>query len=628
MTTKGKLEKSIGAILAVALILSLFMMHPTSSSSSSTNVYVDPPNITFYTDTTTVGTHFNISVKVSNVTNLYGWQVKLYFDPTQIEAAKAWIPSNDPAYVFYGRTTFSVGPIIDNVTGYVMLASIITVGSTFNGSGLLTKIEFVIMLAPTKFGSVSSVLNIDNAQTKLSDPGAGEIATSKTNGSYSYNWAVPTMNPYLAVDPTTTTFGPYPPSAVGEQFDIKVYIKELDAVWGLTNATIWVDYNTTLIDTEVANVTIAPAWEYAEVNVIHGTIDYVKIFVNTSAFLYGDVLVATIKFKIMYQGTYPAVDISPLSLNGTLFDHILEIPQRPEVEGQVRINGFSTAYHDIAITNITVSSRRVTKGEVVTMTVTLENQGNFTENFTLYITCGQTRNLTLAPQTSTITIFYLDTSNWTEGNHTLWALVPPCFGDQDPYDNIYIDGVLEVIYGVHDVAIISVTAAKTVVGQGYTVEIRVKIANEGNFNETFYVKLHGQGVWEWPIGGQMITLSGGATKTLVFLGETRIYGNITLPKGNYTIIAEAFPVPGETDIMDNTLTDGSVVVAMVGDISSDIPGVPDGKVDMVDMYEIAKRFGLNYPDPRFVPNYDVDGDYKIDMVDMWIVAKEFGKIEP
>jgi len=184
----------------------------------------------------------------------------------------------------------------------------------------------------------------------------------------------------------------------------------------------------------------------------------------------------------------------------------------------------------------------------------------------------------------------------------------------------YVDDV-SITFLVHDIATTNITISKTVIGQGYSVSINITVGNHGDCAETFNLTAYANTT---VIRTQTVdNMLNGTSTVLTFTWNTT-----DIAKGNYTISALADTVLGENDTTDNTLIDGWVIVAMVGDISSDVPGVPDGKVDMVDMWEVAKRFGLNYPDPRFVPNYDVDGDTKIDMVDMWIVAKEFGKTDP
>jgi hypothetical protein len=66
-------------------------------------------------------------------------------------------------------------------------------------------------------------------------------------------------------------------------------------------------------------------------------------------------------------------------------------------------------------------------------------------------------------------------------------------------------------------------------------------------------------------------------------------------KGNYTLSAYAWPVPGETDISDNNFTGGWVFVSMVGDLTGGSANVwdfvPDGKCDGKDVSVLAKCFG-------------------------------------
>lgn len=101
-------------------------------------------------------------------------------------------------------------------------------------------------------------------------------------------------------------------------------------------------------------------------------------------------------------------------------------------------------YRDIAIINIT-APKTVMQGHIVRIAVTLENQGELTENFTLYASFCVSLDHTLAPKTSTTITYSVDTSSIPLGNYTLWAYVLPCFGDQDTNDNIYVDGVLKVV---------------------------------------------------------------------------------------------------------------------------------------------------------------------------------------
>ncbi len=173
---------------------------------------------------------------------------------------------------------------------------------------------------------------------------------------------------------------------------------------------------------------------------------------------------------------------------------------------------------------------------------------------------------------------------------------------------------------VSDVAVINVATSKTVVGQGQSLNINVTVENQGDSSETFDVTVYANAT---EIETQAITLSSGSSTTATFTWST-----ISFARGNYTISAYAWPVPGETDTTDNTRTDGNVIVAMVGDVAGigTYPNtLPDGKVDIKDLAAIAKCYGANYPDPRYYTNYDLNGDGKIDIKDLAMAAKNYGK---
>jgi hypothetical protein len=177
-------------------------------------------------------------------------------------------------------------------------------------------------------------------------------------------------------------------------------------------------------------------------------------------------------------------------------------------------------------------------------------------------------------------------------------------------------------YPNHDIAVSDIILQKTIVGQGYTCKINVTLTNQGDFTESFNVALYANATL---IGTSSINSLAEKTSTVA----TFIWNTTGFAKGNYTISTSASVVPDEIYIADNTLTDGWVIVAMVGDVNGP-DGWPDGKVDMIyDIRSVAKLFGVVYPDPRYNPNYDINGDGKIDMInDIRTVAKHFGDVDP
>jgi len=178
---------------------------------------------------------------------------------------------------------------------------------------------------------------------------------------------------------------------------------------------------------------------------------------------------------------------------------------------------------------------------------------------------------------------------------------------------------------VHDVATTNVTPFKTIVGQGYSLDINITIANKGDFTEVFNVSVfYDDTAIILPDGKNYTTttLTSGNSTTLTLTWNTTGFA-----KGNYTIKAYAIPVPGETDTTDNKMTDGWVIVAMVGDITG-LFGVPDGIVDIFDLVYLATSYGATKGEPKYKPNADINNDGIIDIFDLVALATHYGETDP
>jgi hypothetical protein len=104
-------------------------------------------------------------------------------------------------------------------------------------------------------------------------------------------------------------------------------------------------------------------------------------------------------------------------------------------------------------------------------------------------------------------------------------------------------GFFSNVKPIHDVAVISLVVPATVVIGQLVSNINVKVANEGNFTETFNVKVYTNTTL---IETQTsITITSGDRTTLTFNWNTT-----DLTEGNYTITAEAILV-GDADLTNN-----------------------------------------------------------------------------
>jgi len=163
----------------------------------------------------------------------------------------------------------------------------------------------------------------------------------------------------------------------------------------------------------------------------------------------------------------------------------------------------------------------------------------------------------------------------------------------------------------YDVTTTNVTPLKTVVGQGFSTQVDVNVTNKGDFTETFNVTAYANTT---VIGSENVTLTAGSSATVTFTWDTTGF-----TKGNYTISAYAWPVPGETDTADNNMTGGMVLVTLVGDVNG------DRKVRVDDILAVATAFGSNWGEPKYSPNLDINDDLKIRIDDVLAAATHFGQ---
>ena len=272
-------------------------------------------------------------------------------------------------------------------------------------------------------------------------------------------------------------------------------------------------------------------------------------------------------------------------------------------------------FHDIAVNSVTPSKIFVVAGETISVDVEVENQGDYTETFTVdvYYDGNSIDSLTatLTAGTSQTLTFSWDTTNVPKGVYTLKAAAAVVPNEIETFDNTFTS-IVQVTVAVHDTAIAFVIPVQTVVGQGLDVTIAVEVINQGDFTETFDLTVYANATL---IQTKTINLESKYNMLVTFTWNTQ-----AAAIGNYTIGAHATPVPGETDTADNTLIDGWVLIhTLLGDLNGDCV------VNIMDIAIVAQAFGSNPGHPRWNPIADLDGNNNVNIIDISIVAKEYGK---
>jgi len=361
--------KPLAMVTLVMLVLSVFAIFPNVHAVPTPTISLTPSSNIYTTDTAYVGYKFNVTVSCSDVPSLGGANIKLEFNDTIINATRWWAPYWDPSffmplpYKALPSPPYSIGYIhVSPGNGYVKVA-VSKAGepptAPWGHNGTICIFEFNVTALPPKLGELNCTLKIDSAATYLLDPTAAEVpGVVKNNGWYEITWAEP--DPALmGVQPKLTEYGPYPPSAIGEDFDIGVYIEDLDAAWYLTSASFKLTYNATVIDVlgDEANVTWAGIWGTHSITFTRDSdpavLDYMSISVSDPSTTPGgsppaDELVATLKFTVLMQSNTPPCPVgyfdgSPLDFSDVvLMDHIGPVDTAAPNNGTVKIYALMT----------------------------------------------------------------------------------------------------------------------------------------------------------------------------------------------------------------------------------------------------------------------------------------------
>jgi hypothetical protein len=172
---------------------------------------------------------------------------------------------------------------------------------------------------------------------------------------------------------------------------------------------------------------------------------------------------------------------------------------------------------------------------------------------------------------------------------------PNQIGGRFTENNYQLDLIPENTFtDASDVAVTEILFSKTIVGQGYFLQVNTTLANQAFTFETFHVTVSASSTI---LKTQTVTLVGRTFKTLTFAWNTTGFA-----KGNYTLSAIAEPVTGEVDLADNTFVDGKILVTITGDING------DQFVNAKDAVILGVAFGSKRGEVRYTPNADINGD--------------------
>jgi len=235
-----KKQKMLSLSIVAILLLSMAAVFPIKVGAyPGTCVYIDPPKVEKYTDTTAVGSTFKVYLKIGNFTDLFGYQYKIAWNKTVLNLVniKDYIPAGWVNPFVATNETNNDFNLTDGQSWFVITK---TTGPTFNGSMTIREMTFQIMSAPPAGLGNYLYSKIDIFKSIWGDSKATPIPHGLYDGEFYYYYVMP-AKPTITVGTFTATF-------VGQEFDIPVTISGVDAVWKVADVRFNVTYNTTMLD--------------------------------------------------------------------------------------------------------------------------------------------------------------------------------------------------------------------------------------------------------------------------------------------------------------------------------------------------------------------------------------------
>jgi len=163
---------------------------------AGTCVYIDPPLVERYTNTTSVGSEFTVTLWAANFTDLYGYEYKIHWNTTVLNVTKI------KDYLIYSN--YFIGKNETDYANGIMwfVITCIPPGTSFTGTTKLREITFKIISSPPPGAGNYLYSKIDVYDTVFGDSGANAIEHEVYDGEFYYR------RPSLAPPMANFTYSP------------------------------------------------------------------------------------------------------------------------------------------------------------------------------------------------------------------------------------------------------------------------------------------------------------------------------------------------------------------------------------------------------------------------------------
>ena len=615
------------------------------SAQNQTKLKIEPTENIFYTNTTSVGTTFTISIIAQDIIDqeggMYGWEFQLKWTPGIIN-----ITSEELNYDFWSSNS---GPLvanpIDNAAGtYHQALSARAPSEPVTGTYWLANLTFQIIRAPSEGGILQTNLTLEPAPGFvycLVDKSAGEIPHDYIHGLYKF------ISPRPPLPEITLKIAPpaiFDPTKVPcESFNINITI--INAVY-LHGFSLKLQFNSTTLEcTTVQEGDLLRKFgptlmEYEINNLAEFTFISINLTEPASA-AEGNGTLATLTFHVLNTGdsTFHLYETELYDTEGLLlphetcdgyFNNILmpKLFVDPPLISDPNMTPGSKFEIDIKVANVSdlydfrfnlVYDTRVLNG-LGLIVHPFNNATSYDLQFALNDTIGEifvkmqyyppAEPLITEEPVSIVTVLFQVQSYGATSLSLENTELSDLYGL--PITHITRDGYVNILR--RDVAITSVIPEFVEIYKGWKVNITVIAKNLGDIPETFNVTVFFN---EFVIGMQEVkNLATNSSITLTFTFDS--LQPYIEPCHNYTLKAEANIVPYEIDTTNNILIDGQVHIKLMGDINS------DRSVNIIDAVLLCAIFGTNSSDPNWNPNADLNQDGYINIKDIVLLGINFG----
>ncbi len=181
--------------LCLIATLSVSDLCGSLANAQTATLSVDPT-----TQTTSIGSVVTVDVSISNVTNLYGYQFDLTFNPSILQA----VSSSEGPFLASGGSTYFIPGTNDNVGGTVAATAdtLLTAVNGVSGSGELAVFTFDAVGKGTSTIGIQNETLLDSALNIISD-----LTTSGSVTVGSGATTVPEIDPASAISALTLLLG-------------------------------------------------------------------------------------------------------------------------------------------------------------------------------------------------------------------------------------------------------------------------------------------------------------------------------------------------------------------------------------------------------------------------------------